>query len=58
MNEILPRIIKGEDILVVGHSNTIRSMIKHLDGIDKHKISDLSIRVPYPLYINSKCSVP
>ena len=49
VNEILPRIIKGENILVVGHSNTIRSMVKHLDGIHKRKINELSIPSAIPI---------
>lgn len=49
VNEILPRIIKGENILIVGHSNTIRGMVKHLDGISKTKINELSIPSAIPI---------
>jgi 2,3-bisphosphoglycerate-dependent phosphoglycerate mutase len=28
---IVPRIIRGENVLVVAHSNTIRGMVKHID---------------------------
>jgi 2,3-bisphosphoglycerate-dependent phosphoglycerate mutase len=40
-NEIFPRIKRGENVLIVAHSNTIRGMIKH---IDYDTVSDASIR--------------
>lgn len=39
--EIFPRIIRGENVLVVAHSNTIRGLIKH---IDFETVSEESVR--------------
>lgn len=52
IEEIFPRIVRGETILVVGHSNTIRSMIKHLDGISDDRIRDVTIPSAIPLVYN------
>jgi bisphosphoglycerate-dependent phosphoglycerate mutase family 1 len=29
---VVPRLLKGETVLIVAHANSIRSMLKHLDG--------------------------
>lgn len=38
---IVPRIIEGETVLIVAHSNTIRGLVKH---IDKDTLSDDDLR--------------
>lgn len=35
---LLPRIAKGQRLLVVAHGNSLRSLIKHLDGISDDEI--------------------
>jgi 2,3-bisphosphoglycerate-dependent phosphoglycerate mutase len=39
--QIVPRIIEGETVLIVAHSNTIRGLVKH---IDKDTLSDEDLR--------------
>lgn len=48
-DDILPRIIRGENVLVVGHSNTIRSMVKHLDGLWQDAVRHVTIPSAIPL---------
>ncbi|MBC7981948.1 2,3-bisphosphoglycerate-dependent phosphoglycerate mutase [Candidatus Parcubacteria bacterium] len=40
-NEILPLIQKGENILVVGHGNSLRSLVKYIENISDEAIADL-----------------
>jgi hypothetical protein len=48
--DILPRIRRGETVLVVGHSNTIRSMVKHIDNIPDFRACEVVIPSAIPLY--------
>lgn len=52
VEDILPRLVKGSTVLVVGHSNTIRSMVKQLDNLDEHHIMDVVIPSAIPLVYN------
>ena len=47
--EILPRIVRGQNVLVVGHSNTIRGMVKHMDRISIDDIQKVTIPSAIPL---------
>lgn len=47
--EILPRIVRGQNVLVVGHSNTIRGMVKHMDQISIDNIQKVTIPSAIPL---------
>lgn len=38
--EILPLINKGENVLVVGHGNSLRSLLKYIENISDEKIAD------------------
>jgi len=42
-NEILPRLLSGENILLVAHGNSIRALIKHLEDIDEKDIADVEM---------------
>lgn len=48
--DILPRIRRGETVLVVGHSNTIRSIVKHIDNIPDFRACEVVIPSAIPLY--------
>ena len=41
MKEILPLIQKGENILIVGHGNSLRSLIKYIENISDEDIADV-----------------
>lgn len=53
-SKILPRLVKGETVLVVGHSNTIRSMCKHMDHISDTNIVDITIPSAIPIVYDFK----
>jgi 2,3-bisphosphoglycerate-dependent phosphoglycerate mutase len=41
--EIVPRIAAGEHILVVAHGNSLRSIVKHLDGLSDDDVTGVHI---------------
>ncbi len=47
--ELGPRLLNGERILVAAHGNSIRALVKHLDGISDEEITDLNIPTGMPL---------
>lgn len=47
--EIAPEIMRGEKILIAAHGNTLRALVKHLDGISADEICELNIPTGVPL---------
>jgi 2,3-bisphosphoglycerate-dependent phosphoglycerate mutase len=47
---IVPDLRTGECVLVVSHGNTLRALIKHLDGIGDDEITGLEIPNGVPLF--------
>jgi 2,3-bisphosphoglycerate-dependent phosphoglycerate mutase len=47
--EILPRVQKGENVLVAAHGNSLRALVKHLDKISDEDIAALNIPTGIPL---------
>ncbi|MGN6474474.1 MAG: phosphoglyceromutase [Mycobacteriales bacterium] len=47
---IVPDIREGETVLVVAHGNSLRAMVKHLDGVSDEDIVGLNIPTGIPLY--------
>lgn len=41
--EILPRLQKGENILLVAHGNSIRALMKHLEDIHEDEIAEVEM---------------
>jgi 2,3-bisphosphoglycerate-dependent phosphoglycerate mutase len=41
--EILPRLQRGENILLVAHGNSIRALIKHLEDIHESEIANVEM---------------
>ncbi len=52
--EILPQVLAGRDVLVSAHGNSLRALVKHLDGISDEKIADLNIPTGIPLVYEMK----
>jgi 2,3-bisphosphoglycerate-dependent phosphoglycerate mutase len=50
--QILPKIIKGETVLVVAHGNSIRGIIKQILDISDKKIVEYEIQTGKPLLFN------
>lgn len=48
-DEILPRIRDGSDVLVAAHGNSLRALVKHLDGIGDDDIAGVNIPTGIPL---------
>jgi len=48
-NEIAPDIKSGKKILIAAHGNTLRALVKHLDGISSDDICELNIPTGVPL---------
>lgn len=46
---ILPRLVKGERVLVVAHGNSLRALVKHLDGIEDTDVDQLNVPNGIPL---------
>lgn len=47
--EILPRVKNGETVLIAAHGNSLRALVKHLDGISDADIAELNIPTGIPL---------
>ena len=46
---IAPAIKQGKRVLIVAHGNTLRALVKHLDGISDEAIAELNIPTGIPL---------
>ena len=48
-NDIVTQIKDGKTVLIAAHGNTLRALVKHLDGIGDEEIVDLNIPIGEPL---------
>lgn len=48
-SEITPALGEGKTVLVTAHGNSLRALVKHLDGISDDAITDLNIPTGIPL---------
>jgi 2,3-bisphosphoglycerate-dependent phosphoglycerate mutase len=46
---IVPEIKAGKTVLIAAHGNSLRALVKHLDGIDESTIAELNIPTGTPL---------
>jgi 2,3-bisphosphoglycerate-dependent phosphoglycerate mutase len=46
---IVPDLLTGACVLVVSHGNTLRALVKHLDGISEERVAELNIPTGVPL---------
>lgn len=49
MSEILPRVLRGETVLVAAHGNSLRSLVMVLDGMDTSAITKLNLGTGVPM---------
>ncbi len=47
-DSIVPDLNRGEVVLVVAHGNSLRALVKHLDGISEEDIAELNIPTGVP----------
>ncbi|KAA3641087.1 MAG: phosphoglyceromutase [Armatimonadetes bacterium] len=48
-DRIVPDLVEGKTVLVVAHGNSLRALVKHLDGISDDEIPSLNIPTGVPL---------
>jgi 2,3-bisphosphoglycerate-dependent phosphoglycerate mutase len=48
--EIVPDLQAGRTVIVAAHGNSLRALVKHLDGISDEDIAALNIPTGIPLY--------
>jgi 2,3-bisphosphoglycerate-dependent phosphoglycerate mutase len=48
-DEALPCIRRGDDVLIAAHGNSLRALVKHLDGISDEDIASVNIPTGIPL---------
>ena len=48
-NEIAPKIKEGKSLIIAAHGNSLRALVKHLDGIADEEIVKLNIPTGVPL---------
>ena len=48
-DEIVPDLAAGHTVMVTAHGNSLRALVKHLDGISDDDISELNIPTGIPL---------
>ena len=46
---IVPDLAAGQTVLVAAHGNSLRALVKHLDGISDEAIAELNIPTGIPL---------
>jgi len=47
--EIAPRVRQGERVLIVAHGNSLRALVKHIDGMSDEEITGVNIPTGMPL---------
>ena len=47
--KIFPFVLKGEDILIVAHGNSLRALVMHLDNLSRDAVLELNIPTGVPL---------
>ncbi len=49
LNEIVPRMKAGERVLIVAHGNSLRALVKHIEGVSDDDIVGVNIPTGVPL---------
>ncbi|MBY4608508.1 2,3-bisphosphoglycerate-dependent phosphoglycerate mutase [Rhizobium sp. 9T] len=49
LTEILPRVLRGEKVLVAAHGNSLRSLVMVLDKLSKEGVLDLNLATGVPM---------
>ena len=49
IKEIVPYLNDGKTVLVMAHGNSLRALVKHLDGINEATTTELNIPSGTPL---------
>ncbi len=49
-SELAPAILRGEKLIIAAHGNSLRALIKHIEGISDEKINDLNVPTGIPYF--------
>lgn len=49
LSQILPRVLRGETVLVAAHGNSLRSLVMVLEGMSKEEILNLNLATGVPV---------
>lgn len=49
MRTILPRVLRGETVLVAAHGNSLRSLVMVLDGLSEDEVTGLNLGTGVPM---------
>jgi 2,3-bisphosphoglycerate-dependent phosphoglycerate mutase len=49
LSQILPRVLRGETVLVAAHGNSLRSLVMVLEGMSKEQILNLNLATGVPV---------
>ena len=48
-SEVVPKLRAGKRLIIAAHGNSLRALVKHLDGLSDDEITGLNIPTGYPL---------
>ena len=48
-DQVVPDLVAGETVLVAAHGNSLRALVKHLDGLSEQEVVGLNIPTGQPL---------
>ena len=48
-SEIAPAILSGKRVVIAAHGNSLRGLVKYLDGLSEEVVSELNIPTAVPL---------
>ena len=54
LTEILPRVLRGEKVLVAAHGNSLRSLVMVLDKLNKEGVLALNLATGVPMVYKLK----
>jgi 2,3-bisphosphoglycerate-dependent phosphoglycerate mutase len=49
-DQIAPRLTAGQDVLIAAHGNSMRALVKMLDGISDQDITEFNIPTGVPIF--------
>lgn len=49
LSDIKPEVLTGKTVLVVAHGNSLRGLVKHLEGLTEEQVTELNIPTGIPL---------
>lgn len=49
-DELAPAILRGEKLIIAAHGNSLRALVKHIEGISDEEITGLNIPTGIPYY--------